>query len=204
MDGDATTQLQDLIQRMRAGEAGVRDELLARAGARLRRLTHKMLQDFPRVRRWEQTEDVLQNALLRLLRALQAVPITSVAEFFHLAARHLRWELVDLARHYSEPQGLAAHHASNAAGNTASGQPPAQDPPDSSLEAGRLAVWSEFHQSVERLPEEERTVFDLLWYQGLTQAEAAALLDVSVPTVKRRWLSARLRLKAALGGEAFL
>ncbi|MBL8798147.1 MAG: helix-turn-helix domain-containing protein, partial [Planctomycetia bacterium] len=43
--------------------------------------------------------------------------------------------------------------------------------------------------------------FDLLFYQGLSQAEAAALLNVSERTVKRRWQSARLQLHDALGGE---
>ena len=32
-----------------------------------------MLRDYPRVGRWEQTDDVLQNALLRLWRALEDV-----------------------------------------------------------------------------------------------------------------------------------
>ena len=41
----------------------------------------------------------------------------------------------------------------------------------------------------------------MLWYQGLTQAEAAELLGVSSRTVKRRWQTARLRLFEALGGE---
>jgi DNA-directed RNA polymerase specialized sigma24 family protein len=39
--------------------------------------------------------------------------------------------------------------------------------------------------------------------QGLTQAEAAALLGVAVPTVKLRWLKARLRVQQALGGSPF-
>ena len=56
-------------------------------------------------------------------------------------------------------------------------------------------------EAIEGLPEEEREVFDLLWYQGLTQAEAAGLLHVNVRTLKRRWLSARMKLQDALQGE---
>jgi RNA polymerase sigma factor (sigma-70 family) len=73
-----------------------------------------------------------------------------------------------------------------------------EEPFDSTYEPRRLADWTEFHGKVEQLPEQERQVFDLLWYQGLSQSEAAAVLRVSVPTIKRRWLSARLRLKSAL------
>lgn len=54
---------------------------------------------------------------------------------------------------------------------------------------------------MEGLPEEEREIFDLLWYQGLTQAEAANLLNISDRTVKRRWQSARLLLHDRLGGQ---
>src|SRR5437764_1134251 len=66
---------------------------------------------------------------------------------------------------------------------------------------GRLAIWSEFHQRVDALPEEEREVFDLLWYQGLTQPNAAAVLGISEATLKRRWLAARQRLHKALKGS---
>jgi RNA polymerase sigma-70 factor (ECF subfamily) len=41
-------------------------------------------------------------------------------------------------------------------------------------------------QAIDGLPEEEREVFDLLRIQGLTQAEVAEVLDVSVKTVRRR------------------
>ena len=49
------------------------------------------------------------------------------------------------------------------------------------------------------LPEAEREVFDLLWYEGLTQAEAARVLGVTDRTVKNRWRSAKLELQRVLG-----
>ena len=54
-----------------------------------------------------------------------------------------------------------------------------------------------------RLPEEPWAVFNLLWYQGMSQAEAAALLGVAVSTVKLRWMKARLQVQQALGGSPF-
>jgi RNA polymerase sigma factor (sigma-70 family) len=53
---------------------------------------------------------------------------------------------------------------------------------------------------VDALPAEEREVFDLVWFQGLSQPQAAALLGVSEATLKRRWWSARQRLHGALKG----
>lgn len=62
-------------------------------------------------------------------------------------------------------------------------------------------AWSEFHERAAALPEEEREVFDLLWYQGVTHAEAASLLQVSTKTIQRRWQAACLSLHRALGGQ---
>ena len=63
------------------------------------------------------------------------------------------------------------------------------------------AVNAVFFNKLAELPEEERETFDLLWYQGLTQAEAGALLGLSERTVKRRWQSARLLLHDRLKGQ---
>jgi DNA-directed RNA polymerase specialized sigma24 family protein len=53
------------------------------------------------------------------------------------------------------------------------------------------------------LPDDLRAVFDLLWYQEMSQAEAAELLGIAVPTVKVRWMKARLQVQQALGGSLF-
>jgi DNA-directed RNA polymerase specialized sigma24 family protein len=118
-----TTQLHDWLERMRAGDLAARDELLRGLGARLERLARKMLRRFPGVQRWVETEDVLQNALLRLLRALEQVQPGSMREFFGLAAEQMRRELLDLARHFHGPLGHGANHASHFPENGVSDAP---------------------------------------------------------------------------------
>jgi RNA polymerase sigma-70 factor (ECF subfamily) len=196
MSDTSSTPLHGLIQRMNTGEAAARDELIRHAYERLRRLTRTMVQDFSRVRRWEEPDDVLHEALLRLLKALQAVPLNSSREFFRLAATQIRRELLDLVRHYYGPLGLGTNHASGEAPDGSG-----QERCTSTYDPCRLQAWEEFHEKVAALPEEECEVFGLLWYQGLTQAEAAALLGVSESTVKRHWLAARVRLGEFLGRE---
>jgi RNA polymerase sigma-70 factor (ECF subfamily) len=66
-------------------------------------------------------------------------------------------------------------------------------------EPSTLAEWTDFHETVQLLPQAEREVFDLLWYEGLTQAEAAQVLGVTDRTVKNRWRSAKLELQRLLG-----
>jgi RNA polymerase sigma-70 factor (ECF subfamily) len=199
--GDQTLHLQRCLDRLRDGDLSAREELLSRACERLARLARKMLHAERRVGRWEQPDDVLQNALLRLHRALEEVRPPTVRDFFRLAAAQIRRELIDLARHYFGPEGQGAHHASAANLPGPDGRP--AEPPEqaaSTYEPGRLALWTEFHRQISLLPDEAREVFDLLWYQGLTQAEAAAVLDVSERTLQRRWQSAREQLHQMLRG----
>jgi RNA polymerase sigma-70 factor (ECF subfamily) len=199
---DQAAQLQGWIDRLQTGDQAARDELLGHACERLRRLTHKMLKGYPRVKRWEETDDVLQNALLRLWRALEHVRPRSVREFCGLAALQIRRELIDLVRRHYGPEGAGAHHASIADESHSSSTPQTRpDAADSTHDPGALAHWTEFHQLVGVLPPEELEVFDLVWYQGLTQPAAASLLEISEPTLKRRWWSARRRLHAALQGH---
>jgi RNA polymerase sigma-70 factor (ECF subfamily) len=61
-----------------------------------------------------------------------------------------------------------------------------------------LDAWARFHETVGCLPDDEREVVQLVWYDGMKQPEAAAVLGVSLATLKRRWQSARLRLSELL------
>lgn len=180
-----TIQLQALLDQ---GDDQAYGELLSLASSRLHKLARRMLRDFPRLRRWEQTDDVFQTAALRLHRSLSEVRPGSVKEFLGLAATQIRRTLIDLARHQYGPEGQGARHESGA-GNEPDSE---TDSPD------HLAAWADFHEQVERLPADERQVFQLLWYSGTTQREAAALLGVSERTVLRRYCRARLQLKDAL------
>jgi RNA polymerase sigma-70 factor (ECF subfamily) len=186
-----TLTVQVWIDRLRVGDDSARDALLMRAFDRLRRLARRMLKGYPAVGRWEETDDVLQNAMIRLDRALRSVAPPTARDFFRLAAAQIRRELLDLARRYRGPEGIGVHHDSREGVEVL----------EVTHDPGRLAEWTEFHQRVESLPDEDREIVDLLWYQGLTQAEAADTLGVSERTVNRRWLAARVRLCDALGGQ---
>jgi RNA polymerase sigma-70 factor (ECF subfamily) len=209
MPGDSTMQLQILLDRLKAGNLPARDELIECACARLRRLIHKLFHDYPRVRQFDDSSDVMQEVLLRLVRRLrnlmgedreaQAQFPATVREFFRLATNEIRHALLDLARKYFGPLGRGRHEVREAdlpQDAHAAGQRP--DPGDSSQDPAKLEWWSEFHRQVETLLPEEREVFELRWYQGLSSEEAAEILGVSLATVKRRWLQARLALQPLL------
>jgi RNA polymerase sigma-70 factor (ECF subfamily) len=198
---DTTTEIQLRLDRLRAGDESARDELLNLACGRLRRLARKMLRSYPNVRTWEETDDVLQNAAVRLCRALQDVRPDSVRSFLKLATLQIRRELIDLARHYKGPEGPGRKHLSPAPTDASGAVPNPLDASTDTNDPARLASWTEFHDTVEALPEAERELFQLLWYQGLTQREAAALLGVTERVARYRWRSAQLRLHQLLGGR---
>jgi RNA polymerase sigma-70 factor (ECF subfamily) len=184
-----TAQLHRWLDRMQAGDLSAREELLRSLGDRLERLARKMLGRFPDVRRWVETDDVLQNSLLRLLRALRDVRPPCMRDFFGLAAEQMRRELLDLARHYYGPHGQGANHASNG---------PGTEPADPDEGPEELERWYAFHQEVGRLPNEEREVVGLIFYHGWTQAEVAELFQVSERTIRRRWEAALVKLHRTL------
>lgn len=203
MPGFSTIHLQHCLDRLRAGDEAALAEILDHAGRRLTSLARGMLNRYDRLRRWEESDDILQGALLRLCRALRGTVPATPLDFYRLAAAQIRRQLIDLARHYYGPAGLGTRHASwspGAADRSTAGALPVE-PTDPSHEPDELAAWSEFHTQVEKLPDEERAVFDLIWYQGLTHAEAAAVLEVSPRTERRRWQAACLRLHEALGDQ---
>lgn len=182
-----TTKLQHCLELVRQGNVEAREEAIAHTCERLRKLTRKMLKGYPGVRRWSETDDVLQNAMLRLHRALAEVNPESSKQFYGLAAVQIRRELVDLARHYFGAEGIGAKHLTD-------GGKAVEAKLDHHAEPDSLDDWTTFHGEVEKLPEEEREVVSLLWYDGLNQHEVAEALGISLATVKRRWQSARLLL----------
>jgi RNA polymerase sigma factor (sigma-70 family) len=199
-DGDGRTT--DLIKQLRAGIPAARDKLIERCDRRVHVLARRMLKGYPALRRFEQTDDIAQRALLRLWTALCEVELESSEHFHRLAAQHIRWTLLDLVKHYCGPEGAAAHHYTDRAGQAADAPGgPLDRAADGSCEPQTLAGWGEFHEVVATLPDVEGEVFDLLWYDGLSQDAAAAVLGVDVRTVRRRWQSARRLLSRSFGGQ---
>jgi RNA polymerase sigma-70 factor (ECF subfamily) len=194
---DSNTQLRLLLEKAMEGDVQARGGLLEHACDRLFRLTRKMFHARSDLRRWEMTDDVYQTAMLRLHRALADVKIESVGHFFNLAAVMIRRTLLDMAKHHLGPNGPGTkHHTDHPATNEEGGvlqrmADPADEPMD-------LESWCAFHAQVEGLPDEERDVVGLIFYEGLTQDEVATVLGVSLRTVKRRWQSARLALRQLL------
>lgn len=196
-----SVELQSLLNRAADGDDQVYAILIAEATERLRKLTRRMLRNYPALRRWEETDDVFQNAVMRLHRSLSEVRPESVRAFFGLAATQVRRTLIDLVRHHFGPHGQATHHDSDQrTGTTNSGFRLAQHQSESA-EPATLDAWARFHEAVEQLPDEERSVFEMIWYAGMEQTHVAAVVGLSLSTVQRRWYRARFLLQQSMSGE---
>lgn len=198
MSHRTTVEIEQCIARLQTGDGEARHELINCACGRLRELSERMMRKFPALQRFEQSDDVLQNSVIRLSRSLEQLTPRSARDFFGLATLEIRRELIDLMRHYYGPLGQGVRNSVLPTNDAHPQWHVAYDAPDTTNEPSKLAVWAEFHREVELLPNEDREMFDLLWYQGLSQADAAALIGVSERTVKRRWQRARLAIHMKL------
>ena len=196
-EGD-TTQLQALLDLAAEGDNDAYGELIARASDRLLKLTRKMLRNYPHLRRWEQTDDVFQNAAMRLYRSLQRLKPDSVRSFMGLATLEIRRSMIDLIRHHFGPEGAAGKHRSDVFGDSTGDGGVIKNITAQNCEPESLESWEQFHETVDQLPEQEREIFQLVWYGGLQQQEIASLLGVSVPTIQRRLYRARRFIRSVL------
>jgi RNA polymerase sigma factor (sigma-70 family) len=175
----------DDLQGDSAAEPVIR-ELLARAVHRLRSLCAALLhRSYPRLARPPlnlETDELVGGVVAGLIAALHKVRPQTVRQFFALANQHMRWQLNDMARHLDERPRLSAVSESGVAA--------LPDSNDSILSQNACRMFL----AIDQLPEADREVFELVRIQGLTQAEAAAVVGVSVKTVQRRLNHALLLL----------
>jgi RNA polymerase sigma factor (sigma-70 family) len=195
-------QLNACLDRLSAGDLAAHDTIIELCSGRLRTLASRMLSRFPNVSRWDDTDDVFQNAAMRLHRALGQMRIDSPRSIMALAATQLHRELIDLARRYSGPSSFAANHATNIQPLANSEVIRVPEPEDVETPADVLDRWTLFHEAIEGLPEQQREIFHLVWYLGGDQKTIARLLNCSERTVKSRWREAREAVRTTLDGHS--
>ena len=197
-----SSKLTSCLQRLAEGDLSARDTIIELCSDRLRTLASRMLSRFPNVRRWDDTDDVFQNAAMRLHRALGQMAVESPRSIMALAATQLHRELLDLARRHAGPSSFAANHAT---GLGRPGDSSAADTPQMLANApaagDSLDRWTGFHEAIAALPGELREIFHLVWYLNADQKTIAGLLGCSERTVKSRWREAREAVRAALDGQ---
>jgi RNA polymerase sigma factor (sigma-70 family) len=168
--------------------------LLERACERLRLLAGRMLYgSFPELARRHELDSVVHETWVRLLQALDKAEPPTVADFFRLAAHKFRQVLLDLAqgerrRAQREVLGLSGEGGAGLAPSAAS----------TSCDPARLALWTEFHEKVGTLSEQQRAVFEMHYYLELPQVEIAQVLELHPRKVSYLWIAATEKLGEGL------
>jgi len=197
MNGDTTADVRNLIERLRQGDESARKALLERVYHRLCRVAaasfHK---EFPRLRGRHDLGSVVDEAWMRLTKALEKTQPASAEEFYGLMFHKVRHVLLDMARRQTRDDRFAPQGTPNA-GRSDTATP--YDVEESTHDPARLAFWTEFHREVESLPANQRIVFDFHYFAEFPQAEIARLMDLPPKQVSRLWLAATGQLAQRLG-----
>jgi RNA polymerase sigma factor (TIGR02999 family) len=180
-----------VLGRARAGDDGAKDEVLALVYDELRRVVSGLM----RRERADHTLSptaVVHEAVIRLLGDAVFDKAADRGYLFASAARAMREVLIDHARRRT-------------AGRRGGGRRrvPLDAVVDYFQEQGLdlIAV----HEALDRLAEHDERqaqVMTLRYFGGMTVAEVASALGVSVVTVERDWRLARAWLVGQLGGDA--
>ena len=189
MAHDSSADLQRLIDRFQTSDVDVRRDLLERAVDRLRRLAAKMLgESFPRLQTEHDLDSVVNETWIRLLQALEQASPPTVQDFFRLAAHKIRQVLLDMADRQTRLGRRETHGLAESASTEASA---VEQRTDDQLQ---LAMWTEFHSRVPKLPDDERQVFEMHYYLEIPQAEISQLTNIAPRQVSRLWIKAIERL----------
>jgi RNA polymerase sigma-70 factor (ECF subfamily) len=187
MQGREENDITAILARWRSGDAAAANELAELVYRDLHRLAAREMRH-ERGEHTLQTTALLHEAYLRILRP-GPVEWKDRAHFFAFAAQQLRRVLVDHARR-SKSEKRGGDVVKFSLLDSDGGGVPAFD--------ARLFALNEALTRLEELDPRAVRVVELRYFAGLTEAEAADVLGVSVATLKRDWDFAKTWLAAQL------
>lgn len=179
----------ELHRRLSAGDRAAFEELYGRYSAAAYGLALRV------TAQEALAQEVVQDAFLALWRAPEAYdPSRGLFRSFFLSLVHHR--AVDTVRR-EERLRKRTERASNL--EPVTGEDVAEDVVEGSYLATRR---KEVREALQTLPPEQRTVLEMAYFDGQTQARIAEELQIPIGTVKTRTFAAMRKLRQALDGEA--
>jgi RNA polymerase sigma-70 factor (ECF subfamily) len=180
-DGEQSASVDEaLLDRVRRGDRAAFSQLAARHYDAAYRVAYRMMG------RAAECEDIIQDALIKLwtnpgqIRQGQALRAWLMRVVSNLAIDRLR----------RKPM-LSAEDAPE----------PASDKVGPDTDALRHSVSTEIDAAIAALPERQRMALIFVYYEGLSNREAAAALELSVDALESLLARARRGLKQALSGR---
>jgi DNA-directed RNA polymerase specialized sigma24 family protein len=189
------SRLDEAVIRFNAGDPSAQEDLIRHVRHRLMVITRRQLRGpggFTQVARWNETDDVVQEACARLARTLQQEPINSGDHFLRLAAIHIKQALLNMHAHVN----TQSHYSAKLEPETARSDDRGPDGPLALARArtDSLFRWDKFLDHFKTLSPEQRQMLDDVFFNGCTQQETADRLKLGITTFKDRWLKLKLQL----------
>lgn len=173
-----------LLERARAGDRSALDAAYAAVYAELKRAARAQLR---RARGQFQTTALVNEAYLKLAGAAQ-LTATDRNHLLALSARAMRQVLVDDAR-----GRMADKRGGGREPVTLTAQADAGE-----RAAFEVLALDELLESLHKADERAARIVELRYFGGYTEAEIAAMLDISERTLRRDWRKARAFLLAEM------
>jgi RNA polymerase sigma factor (TIGR02999 family) len=183
--GDVTA----LLAQVRAGDRSAFERILPLVYEELRRIARRQLSR-ERPGHTLDSVAVVNEAYLKMVD--QSIAAANRAHFLGISARAMRAVLIDYAR------------ARNAEKRGGGAQVESLDENELLVSDERAEYLEELDDALTALSaenEEAGRVVECLYFGGLTNEETAEALEISVATVRRRWLFAKAWLQRELRGE---
>lgn len=180
-------ELTRLLEQARGGDAQARDALFAAAYPDLQKLAHARLRDGGRSTMLD-TRSLVHESFLRYVQS-GALRAEDRRTFFAYASQVMRSVIVNTARDRARQKRGAGHRPltldTHAVGEIAAGD-------DDVLR---------IHDALDALEATDEKLAQLVqmrYFGGYSEQEVADTLGVTVRTVQRQWLKARILLQAAM------
>lgn len=188
MDATAAPVVTQLLADWQAGDDDAARKIIALMHGELRRLAARHLRREPTCITLQPT--ALVNELCANLLSRQPLSCENRLHFLHIASQQMRRVIVDQARRRRGPKR---------------GGPLPRLPLDEALNQAipldrRIVDVHEALDRLQKLDARPAAVVEMRFFGGLTEAEVADVLHLSVATVKRDWEFARSWLLAQLSG----
>ena len=186
MSSTEPTADDELLRRMRSGDDHAFRELFARYASVANALAYRL------VRQTQLAEEIVQESFLSIWRSPERYDRSkgSVRAWLMGAVHH---RAVDVVRQEESQRRRAGRAATEL-------EIVAEDPVDELVAAvDRPRERARVRRALDGLPEEQRDVIAMMYFEGLTQTQIADQTGVPLGTVKSRSLLGMRRLRGMLG-----
>jgi RNA polymerase sigma-70 factor (ECF subfamily) len=188
---------EELLDRVRAGDRAALDELLAGQRDRLRRFIDLRLDD--RVRGRIDASDVVQEAHLEVARRIDDFLARRPMPFHTWVCRTAHQQMLRLRRQHVETgcRGVGGERPLPDRSSVLLARHLIESTP--SLHLAQAEASDRVLDAVARLDETDREILLMRTFDGLSNVEAAQVLDLDPAAASKRYGRALLRLKHAMG-----